>query len=145
MKKQILLIILGLIVLAQFIQPSRAVEKTDPNNDLLVMTNAPAEIADNVKAACYDCHSYETKYPWYSYITPVNWWLNNHIQEGRSEMNFSVWGTYPQGKRDHKAEECGEALREGWMPLDSYTPMHPEADLDQQTRERLAVWFGSIR
>ena len=145
MKKQIFLIILGLVVLAQFIQPSRDVDNTDPKQDFLAISNAPDDMAATLKGACYDCHSYETQYPWYSYITPVNWWLNNHVQEGRGEMNFSIWGTYPQGKREHKLEECGEALREGWMPLSSYTPLHPEADLDQETRERLAIWLGSLR
>ena len=145
MIKKIALAILVLAGIAQLIQPDRTVEAAPAEQDFLVMTNAPEDLAGMIRMACYDCHSNETVYPWYANISPVSWWLQNHIVEGREEMNFSVWGSYSAKRKDHKLEECSEALREGWMPLESYTFIHRSADLSSEDRERLALWIDAQR
>lgn len=145
MIKKIGLGLLIVLVIGQFFQPGRDVPETDPGQDFLTMTQAPAPFAEQIRTACYDCHSNDSQYPWYASISPVSWWLNQHIVEAREELNFSIWGSYPQKKKDHKLEECGEALVEGWMPLNSYTWMHGDADLPQEDRQRLAAWFNSLR
>jgi hypothetical protein len=90
--------------------------------------------------ACYDCHSNETKWPWYSHIAPVSWMVQKHVDKGRSELNFSDWGGPQEG------EEAVEAIREGEMPLPSYLLAHPEARLSssesQALVQGLAVTFG---
>ena len=72
-----------------------------------------------LESACYDCHSYKTKYQWYSNIAPVSWWLGHNVEEGREHLNFSTWGNYPTEKAEHKLEECAEEVDEGEMPLNS--------------------------
>ncbi|MGV3637622.1 MAG: heme-binding domain-containing protein [Flavobacteriales bacterium] len=140
MKKRILYTLLAIAVVAQFFQPDRSTPPVDPANDMLVMTAAPKDIKALVQGACYDCHSDQSNYPWYSYVTPVNFWLQDHINEGREKMNFSRWNV--SAAQEH-AHECGEEIQEGEMPLDSYTWAHGEARLDAAQRTRLASWFNT--
>ena len=140
MKKRILYIVFAIILVAQFFQPDRSAPPIDPANDMLVMTAAPDDIKTLVHAACYDCHSDRSTYPWYSYVTPVNFWLQDHINEGREKMNFSRWDL--PASQEH-AHECGEVIQEGEMPLDSYTWVHDEARLDGAQRKRLVDWFNA--
>jgi len=81
--------------------------------------------------ACFDCHSNQTQWPWYSNVAPMSWLVQNHVEEGRRELNFSVWS---QGEGD----EAAEAVRDGEMPPRSYTLLHPEARLTDAEREQLA-------
>ena len=140
MKKRFLYIFLAIAVVAQFIQPDRSAPPIDPTNDMLVMTAAPDDIRALVQGACYDCHSDRSMYPWYSYVTPVNFWLQDHVNEGRGHMNFSRWNDPAAQKHAH---ECSEEIQEGEMPLDSYTWVHGEARLDVAQRTALANWFNA--
>lgn len=97
--------------------------------------NAPwpdAAAEASARRACYDCHSNESVWPWYSSIAPVSWLVQRHVDEGRSKLNFSTWG---QGKQE--IDEAVEVLREGEMPPASYMPMHPEARLSASEKEAL--------
>lgn len=91
MIKRLSLIPIGILLLAQLVQPDRSVPAVDPTTDLLKMTTASSSIRDMVVGACYDRHSYQTEYPWYAYVTPVNFWLQDHIDEGREVLNYSRW------------------------------------------------------
>lgn len=137
--RKILLPALGVIAIAQLIQPSRKVPAPDPAKDFLQMTNAPPAIAKNVIGACYDCHSDRTDYPWYAYITPVNFWLQDHIDEGREVLNFSRWDQYAGSEA---AGENGEEMAEGEMPPRAYEFMHGHAQLTFAERDALIAWFG---
>ena len=140
MKKRILYIVLAIALVAQVFQPDRSAPPIDPANDMLVMTQAPDDIKAMVHAACYDCHSDRSTYPWYSYVTPVNFWLQDHINEGREKINFSRWDLSASQKHAH---EAGEEVQEGEMPLDSYTWVHGEARLEGAQRTALANWFNA--
>ena len=94
-----------------------------------------------LKETCYDCHSNETKYPWYSNIAPISWLVADHRNEARHHLNFSIWGDYSQKRKDHKLEECIEMVQEGEMPMDSYTWFHPEAKLTEDQKQYLLEWF----
>ena len=97
-------------------------------------------------AACFDCHSNETRYPWYAYITPVNWWLQkSHIEHGRHHVNFNEWGTYSAEDRAEVVEEGLELLKEGEMPVPSYTWLHADARLADSTRHELVAFFAALR
>ena len=143
--KRILLGLLAILILIQLIPVDRSVPELDGRQDFLTMTSPSAEIATLVQDACYDCHSYKTKYPWYAKVAPVKFTIQRHIDHGRSELNFSLWGTYESSRADHKLEECAEEVREAHMPLESYVNMHPEAALTDEQRETLARWFDSLR
>lgn len=141
MFKRILLISLGVFIAAQFVRPDRSLPTTDPATDLFAMTTAPPDIQAWVKGACYDCHSYETGYPWYAHITPVNWWLQDHINEGREALNFSRWDLYRDSEH---AAESGEEMAEGEMPPKNYTWMHDHAQLTPAQHDAVMAWFNSL-
>ena len=113
-------------------------------DDFLAIEKPKDEVAILLKTICYDCHSNQINYPWYSDIAVVSWWVQDHIEEGREHLNFSDWGTYPSGKKEHKAEECWEEIEEGEMPLESYTFIHRDADLSDEQRELLVQYFKEI-
>ncbi|MFO0355414.1 MAG: heme-binding domain-containing protein [Sphingobacteriaceae bacterium] len=134
-----------LLVLIQLIRIDKSNKELTPENDFINITKPDAELASILKASCYDCHSNEITYPWYTNIAPVSWWIKHHINEGSEHLNFSEWGTYSAKKADHKLEECVEMVSEGEMPMWSYTLMHSNAKLDQTQKEKLIAFFNSLR
>ncbi|MBX2927348.1 MAG: heme-binding domain-containing protein [Saprospiraceae bacterium] len=136
--------LLGILVAMQFFRIDKKVPSFSSNDDFLVLTSAPDDVAQLMRTACYDCHSYETKYPWYANIAPVSWWLKSHIDEGREHLNYSLYATYSADDREEIIEETGEAVTEGWMPLDSYKWGHPEARLTDAQRSRIGEWLMSL-
>lgn len=143
--KKISLVIIVLLVIAQFFRIDKSTKAHDAGKDFISMTIAPDEIAIMLKTSCYDCHSNQPVYPWYTNIAPVSWWIKHHINEGSHHLNFSEWGTYSSRKQDHKLEECVEMVEENEMPMSSYTLMHGNAKLSEQQKKQLTDWFNSLR
>lgn len=145
MKKKVLYSLVAIIIVIQFIR----IDKTNPDinsaDDFIEITKPSEDIAILLKSACYDCHSFESTYPWYSNIVPVSWWVKHHINEGREELNFSKWSTYDAKKKDHKLEEIIEEVEEGEMPLKPYPITHPEARLSDSQKEEFIGWIKQIR
>ncbi|MCB9230869.1 MAG: heme-binding domain-containing protein [Bacteroidia bacterium] len=139
--KKIALGLVVALVLIQFIPVDRSVPEMVPADDYMMVESPPQDVAVLIKEACYDCHSFETEYPWYSRVAPVSFWLQNHINGGRKHLNFSKWGSYEQKRKDHKKEECEEMVEAGEMPMASFTWAHPEARLSEADREKLVSWF----
>lgn len=134
-----------LLIVLQFFGPDTLVPEYDRSKDFLTVQEPPQEISEIIQSACYDCHSYQTNYPWYSNIVPVSWWLQDHIDEGRDEFNMSLWTDYPADRADHKLEEAIELIDAEEMPLPSYTWVHSGARLSDQERRELSAWFTSLR
>ena len=130
------------LAVAQFIRPDRAVPPIDPTETLYASAEVPADVQNVLNRSCNDCHSNQTAYPWYSNISPVSWWLQNHIREGRRELNISEWNTYQPRKKGKKLEEICEQVRSGEMPLPSYLIIHREAVLSQSDIDLLCTWSG---
>ena len=145
MTKKILIGVLAVFIILQFFQIDKSNPEYDASQDLITIHNPPAEVAGILKSACYDCHSYETAYPWYTNVQPLAWWIKDHIDEGRDEMNFSEWGTYSPRRADHKLEESVELVEGGEMPLESYTLAHGEAKLSEAQKKILTDWFKTQR
>lgn len=139
--KRILSALAILLIVGQFIRPARTAEPVDPTADLIAETKPPADVEHLLRVGCYDCHSGQPRYPWYTNISPVNWWLQHHIDEGREHFDVSRWGSVPSDKRAHWAEEAIEMVKEGEMPLDSYTWTHADARLTQDQRAALTAFF----
>lgn len=135
--------IAALIILfgIQFIQIDKENPIADAGKDFLNSSLVSQEIKSSMQAACYDCHSYKTKYPWYTNISPINYWVKGHIDHGRQKLNFSLWQDYEPKKQHHKLEECIEEIKENHMPLKSYIWMHPQAKLSDQDKEMLLNYF----
>ena len=142
--KKIVIIILILIAAIQFITIDKENPTADFNKDFIQITNPPEEFAQIIKSSCYDCHSYHTKYPWYSNVAPVSWLLKNHVEDGRKHLNFSIWTDYKEAKKNHKIEECIEVIESEEMPMKGYILLHDEADLTPEQRKRLTTWFLSV-
>jgi len=143
--KKPLYILAALLVIAQFIRPERVAEPVDPAADLIALTQPSAEVEHLLRVACYDCHSGQPRYPWYAQFTPVNWWLDDHIQEGREHFDASSWGTVPGYQRDHQAKEVLEMMDTKEMPLESFTWTHADARLNDAQRKLLSDFFAAKR
>lgn len=145
MVKKILLVLLIIFIIAQFFGPDK--NQGDPQSveAFLSETKPNAEVTHILKETCFDCHSAYTRYPWYDKITPVNFWLANHVEEGKDEFNVSEWSSYSPKKKDHKLEELIEMVEEKEMPLPSYTWTHREADLTSAQIESMVSWAKSVR
>ena len=145
MKKRILFFLLALLVIIQFIRPGKNLSTTGSANDISTKFAIPENIHLILEKACYDCHSDNTYYPWYSNIQPVGWWLQYHVNEGKRELNFNEFAQYNSKKQDHKLKELIETVKEGEMPLDSYTWLHKKAKLSEQEKQILVDWAQGIR
>ena len=132
-------------IIGQFIRPDFTNPPVIQAETLQASTEVPPDVQQILSRSCNDCHSNETKYPWYSKITPSNWFLKDHIDEGRREMNFSVWNTYKPEKKAKKLEELCEQVEEGEMPLPSYLWIHRDAVMATGDAERLCVWAKAER
>lgn len=140
MLKKIGLALFAIFVIIQFFRIDTTNPEVIAENDFINVVNPPEEIATIIKTSCYDCHSNTSKYPWYSNIAPVSWWLKDHINEAREELNFSEWETFEQKRKLKKLKEAVEELEEKEMPLFSYTLTHGEAKLSDEQRKLLVDW-----
>lgn len=144
MLKKILKIALIVVVVAfivgQFIRPDFTNPPVNASETLWSSTTVPDDVRQVLVRSCGDCHSNETAYPWYAKITPSNWYLANHIAEGRREMNLSVWNTYTPKKKLKKLEELCEQVERKEMPLPSYLWIHWNAALSDTERTMLCDW-----
>ncbi|MBN2350011.1 MAG: heme-binding domain-containing protein [Bacteroidales bacterium] len=144
-KRFIIILVIGILLIIQLFRINTTNPEIIQNKDYLTVSGAPQEIRTNLKNSCYDCHSYETNYPWYSKVAPVSWLLKNHIQEGREHINFSAWGDYTPEKQVALQEECAGEIEKNNMPLKSYTIIHTKAKLTPGSKKSLVVWFGQIK
>lgn len=138
--KRALLIFLAIFVIMQFIRPDKtniAIEK-----DLEI--KADVEVMEIFKTSCYDCHSNETKWPWYSNISPFSWVVANHVNTGRTALNFSTWENYTQEEKELKLKNIYRTVYAA-MPLPSYLYAHEEANLTKEQRSLVRDWTGVRR
>lgn len=133
--------LLTLLMVLQLIPVDRTNPPLNTGEDLLYSRMVSQEMQTLVKTACYDCHSNETNYPWYARIAPVSFILHHHVREGREHLNFSIWNTYMDKRKDHTLDECIEVVEQAEMPLKSYTWLHPAARLTSDQRSRIADFF----
>lgn len=144
-KKKIFLFLLITFVVMQAFRIDKTTKTPEASKDFISITGSNAEVTNLLKTACYDCHSNQPIYPWYTNIAPVSWWIKHHINEGSHHLNFSEWGTYSEKRKNHKLEECIEMVEEEEMPMASYTWMHGEAKLTDAQRLVLVEWFKGIK
>jgi hypothetical protein len=145
MFKKILLVFAVVLVSIQFIHPARNISKVDQPNNIANAYNVPSDVKSILDKACMDCHSNNTRYLWYFKIQPVDWWLTHHITEGKRELNFDEYTNRSIRYQYNKLEEVEKQIKEGEMPLDSYTWIHKDAILDEQEKNTVINWAESIR
>ncbi|MBK7939990.1 MAG: heme-binding domain-containing protein [Lewinellaceae bacterium] len=143
-RKYILLIVTAVLLLSQLIRIDKTNPPVDPKLDFQAAAHPPAEVLSLIRGACYDCHSDEIRYPWYSNVAPVSWWLKGHINEAKEHFNFSTLGILKPEDLKWALGTAAEELRKGNMPLGSYTWMHREARLSDEQRALLAHWLENF-
>ncbi len=139
--KRIVLILVVLLVVAQFVRPARTNPPIDPAHEL----QAPQPVASILQRSCYDCHSNRTVWPWYAQVAPVSWLLADDVGDGRREVNFSEWATFKPTRTARKLKEICEQVDHGEMPLWFYVPLHPDAKLSDADRKALCDWAKAER
>jgi len=115
------------------------VHKTNPPVTSEIVVDAP--VREIFKRSCYDCHSNETIWPWYSYVAPVSWLVVGHVNEGRGKLNFSTWDQYDASKRRQKLAEIEEEIKNKSMPLSSYLLLHRQAGLSASDLSLITGWL----
>lgn len=143
--KKIFFFLLFAFVASQFFRPKKNNSKLATLTAIDTKFLVPASVDTILKTSCYDCHSNHTKYPWYSNIQPVAWWLANHIKEGKDELNFDVFASYSPRRQYRKFEEITKEIEEGEMPLNSYTIIHGDAKLSKEQKDIMFAWVAANR
>ncbi|MCU1278782.1 MAG: heme-binding protein [bacterium] len=130
-------ILLALAVLIALLQLGQC-HRTNPpvTGDI----GAPAEVAAVLRRSCYDCHSNETRWPWYAHVAPMSWLLHRDVDEGRRHLNFSEWDKVPVDKRDKRKNAFGREVKSGDMPPWFYLPLHPAAKLSDADKALVEKW-----
>lgn len=138
--KRLLLILLAVLAAALLLIQLVPVERDNPPVEETV--EAPAEVMTVLRRSCFDCHSHETVWPWYSYVAPVSWLVADDVHHGREHLNFSAWNRYDAEERADLFEEIAEEVERGNMPLPLYLRAHPEARLSAAEVALIVEWAG---
>lgn len=136
-----ILLAIGIVIMAiQFLQPARNKTSQVSGTDISKILLIPDSVQLLLKNACYDCHSNNTRYPWYSYIQPIGWLLATHIKQGKEELNFSEFGHYSPRRQLSKLEGIANSIKDDIMPLPSYRIMHKNAQLNSNEKGQIIKW-----
>ena len=138
--KKIVSAILLVFIAMQFIRPAKNTSKAVQQADMLTHFNVPDSVAGILKTSCYDCHSNNTNYPWYANIQPAGWLLAKHIKDGKEELNFNEFASYSQRRQLTKLKSVQNSIKDGRMPLSSYTIIHADAKLSDKSKATLIDW-----
>jgi len=136
---RVLKLVIGVLLVAVVLIQLVPVERTNPPVTGEVM--APDPVMEVLRNSCFDCHSNETFWPWYSRVAPVSWLVAEDVEEGRRHLNFSEWQSLTDEDRADAMEEIWEKIEDGAMPLPIYLRMHPEAVLTEPQRDVLLRWL----
>ena len=140
--KKILLALLIVFIAIQFIQPAHNISGQVLPTDITKTVNVPDKVLDIFKNACYDCHSNNTRYPWYVHIQPMGWMMARHIKSGKDNLNFNDFGSYSKRKQANKLRAIETSIKEGAMPLSSYVSMHTDARLSAEDKNLITDWVS---
>lgn len=143
--KIIALILLVAFVGIQFIPTERNQSDLVPKTDFLLVNNTPENIGNLLQVSCYDCHSNNTNYLWYNKVQPIAWFLEDHIKEGKKELNFSEWDAYSNRRKNSKLRSIISQIRDDEMPLFSYTLLHRDAVFSETEKELVMEYMSKIR
>lgn len=143
--KIIAIVLLLAFVGIQFIPTTRNQSDTIPSTDFMLVNNVPETIQKKLQVSCYDCHSNNTQYPWYNNVQPVAWFLEDHINEAKSELNFNEWDSLSTRRKKSKLRSIIKQIESGEMPLNSYTLIHKDAEFLEKEAEEMINWITSLK
>jgi hypothetical protein len=142
--KKIMWVLLAAFIVIQFIHPKKNKAAGVQPNYIGNAYAIPADVKTILAKACNDCHSNNTRYPWYARFQPVHWWLNGHIKDGKKHINYDDYTNRNLRYQYHKMEETIEMVKEGEMPLKSYTWTHKDARLTETEKNAIIGWANSV-
>ena len=143
--KIIAIVLLVVFVGIQFIPSSGNQSDSVPETDFMLVNNVPKNIQNKLQVSCYDCHSNNTQYPWYNKVQPVAWFLEDHIKEGKTELNFNEWDSLSTRRKTSKLRSIINQIENGEMPLDSYTLIHRDAKFSEAEAEEIINWVTQLK
>mgnify|MGYP003297408788 CR=1 FL=1 len=129
----------------QVFRPAQNKSSLVQNGDIVQHFNVPANVAGILRTSCYDCHSNNTHYPWYSFIQPGGWWMASHIKKGKAVLNFSEFGKYSNRKQQSKLQAIANSIKDETMPLQSYTFLHQNAVLSTNDKKVILDWLDKTK
>lgn len=141
-KKYLPWVLLAAFVLIQFFQIDRTNPSYETTKDFFATNIVPDNMKTLITNSCYDCHSHQVTFPWYTYVNPVGWWVKGHVDEGVNKLNFSEWTNYTVQKQKQKLGECADKVEATEMPLLPYILAHSDARLSEEDRADLVAWFN---
>ncbi|TDD97080.1 heme-binding domain-containing protein [Flavobacterium cellulosilyticum] len=144
--KKVLYVGLIIFLLMQLYQPARnqSYEQVNTANFTKVY-QVPKNIETILRTSCYDCHSNNTNYPWYSYLQPTRFFMESHINKGKNNLNFDEYGNYSSRKQLTKLDRIVKQIKSSEMPLSSYTLIHRNAILTSTQKEEVINWVNSVK
>ena len=146
MIRKALYVLAVVLVLIQFYRPdSNHSSYESAVNEFIQQNNVTSEVESVLKTSCFDCHSNHTSYPFYAQVAPISFWINHHVEEGKEHLNFSDWNNYSTKKKLHKLDEIIEEIDEHEMPLGSYTLIHRDAKLNEESSNLLINWSKELK
>ena len=143
--KIIVLVFFVVFVGIQFVPTNRNQSKVVSKSDFMLVNNVPQGVQDKLKVSCYDCHSNNTAYPWYNKIQPAAWFLEDHIKEGKDELNFNEWGEYSDRRKNSKLRSIISQIEDDEMPLDSYTFIHWDAKFSELEKKEIIKYMTQLK
>ena len=143
--KIIALILLVAFVGIQFVPTERNQSDVVPKTDFMLVNSVPDHIKSKLQTSCYDCHSNNTQYPWYNKVQPIAWFLEDHIKEGKAELNFNEWDSLSNRRKKSKLRSIIKQIENDEMPLDSYTLIHREASFSEAEKQELIQWVERLK
>jgi hypothetical protein len=129
----------------QFFPTDRNESDLIPQTDFMLVNQVPTSIQNQLKESCYDCHSNNTKYPWYNKIQPAAWYLEDHVKEGKSELNFNEWDSLSRRRKASKLRSIIKQVESDEMPLSSYTLIHSDAVLSKAQQTEIIEYMRQLK
>jgi len=129
----------------QFVPTKRNQSDVVPKTDFMLVNKVPNGIKNKLQVSCYDCHSNNTTYPWYSKIQPGAWFMENHIKDGKKELNFSEWGSLSNRRKASKLRSIIKQIKNDEMPLSSYTLIHRNAILSKAEKQEIIQYITQLK
>jgi len=133
-----------LLVVIQFVPVKAPSNNINTSNDLVSVEKLDGDVSVILKSSCYDCHSSQTHYPWYSHMAPVSWLVANDVKEGRAKLNFSDWKLNNKRRKIRQLEDIKEQVQQGEMPMGIYTVIHKKAKLTESQKQLLVKWTDDM-
>lgn len=133
------------MIVIQFFSTDKNIAASPSESAIEKHYPVPAHIQKLIRTSCYDCHSNNTAYPWYDNIQPVKWWMADHVNSGKRHFNFDEFNSYSKEKKLKKLDEVAETIKDGEMPLTSYTIIHQNAKLSDAEKSTIEQWVKDVK